>query len=217
MFFTRGGCGQSRLGLLDMEKRTEGKVWQPTPLPPQKNMYICISCKCILHNNLISRRCWYEGKKTKSKHKTRTTTTKIVEGKVKYEENHVTHHLYHHVLIPRLYASLGPSRARTGLLQLVKKANRCHLRGSTLLLPCSIFNNNFLRLVSISSVLVAKSSRVFLFPPRDHKTPLPLRDHLNPHPCPQRRHFPVPRYVKHPDVAVFAIDELFLISHPIRA
>ena len=50
------------------------------------------------------------------------------------------------------------------------------------------------------------SSRVYLFfSPRGHEPPPTLGDRLNPHLSLQRRRFPIPRYVKRPDVALYAI------------
>ena len=63
------------------------------------------------------------------------------------------------------------------------------------------------------SLRLTMSTRVFLFlPPRGHQPPPTLRDRLNPHPCLQRRRFPVPRYAKHPDAALYAIGPLFLLQ-----
>ena len=60
------------------------------------------------------------------------------------------------------------------------------------------------------------SSRVYLFfPPRGHEPPPTLRDRLNPlHLSLESRRFPVPRYAKHPDVALDAIGSLFLLPTP---
>ena len=53
-------------------------------------------------------------------------------------------------------------------------------------------------------------SRVYLsFPSNGHKPPPTPRDRLNPHLCLQRRRFPVPRFAKRPDVALYAIGTLF--------
>ena len=62
------------------------------------------------------------------------------------------------------------------------------------------------------SLLLAMSSRVYLFfPPRGHKAPPTVRDRLDPHLCLQRRRFPISRYAKRPDVALYAIGSLFLL------
>ena len=59
------------------------------------------------------------------------------------------------------------------------------------------------------------SSRVYLFfPPRGHKPPPTLRDRLNPHLSILSRRFPVPRYAKRPDVALYAIGPLFFLPTP---
>ena len=59
------------------------------------------------------------------------------------------------------------------------------------------------------------SSRVYLFfPPRGHEPPPTLRDRFNPHLCLQRRRFPIPRYAKRPDVALYAVGPLFLLPTP---
>ena len=59
------------------------------------------------------------------------------------------------------------------------------------------------------------STRVYLlFPPRGHKSLPTLRDRLNPPLCLQRRRFPVPRYAKRPDVALYAIGPLFFLPAP---
>ena len=62
------------------------------------------------------------------------------------------------------------------------------------------------------------SSRVYLFfPPRGHEPPPTLRDRLNPYLSLQRRRFPVLRYAKRPDVALYAIGPLFLLPpRPLR-
>ena len=57
------------------------------------------------------------------------------------------------------------------------------------------------------------ASRVYLllFPRRGHKSPPTLRDLLNPHLSLQRRRFLIPRYVKRPDIALYAVGPLFLL------
>ena len=59
------------------------------------------------------------------------------------------------------------------------------------------------------SLLLAMSSRVYLFfPPRGHEPPPTLRDRFNPHLSLQNRRFPIPRYAKRPDVALYAMGPL---------
>ena len=59
------------------------------------------------------------------------------------------------------------------------------------------------------------SCRVYqFFPPRGHKPPLIFRDCLNPHLCLQHRRFPIPRYAKRPDVALYATGPPFLVPTP---
>ena len=56
------------------------------------------------------------------------------------------------------------------------------------------------------------SGRVFVFfPPRGHKPPPTLRYRLNPDLSLQRHHFPVLRYAKRPDVALYTVGPLFLL------
>ena len=59
------------------------------------------------------------------------------------------------------------------------------------------------------------SISVYLFfPPRGHEPPPTLRNRFNPHLSLQRRRFPIPRYAKHLDVAVYTIGPLFLFPTP---
>ena len=54
------------------------------------------------------------------------------------------------------------------------------------------------------SLLLAMSGRVFLFfPLRSHELPPTLRDRLNPNSSLKRHRFPIPRYAKRPDVALY--------------
>ena len=63
-------------------------------------------------------------------------------------------------------------------------------------------------------LLVMSSHGYLFFPPRGHE-PLPtLRDRLNLHLSLWCRRFPVPRYAKRPDVALYAIGPLFLLPTP---
>ena len=55
------------------------------------------------------------------------------------------------------------------------------------------------------------SSRVYLlFPPRGHEPPPTPRGRINPYFSLERRRFPIPRYAKRLDVALYAISSLFL-------
>ena len=63
------------------------------------------------------------------------------------------------------------------------------------------------------SLLLAMSTLAFLFfPSRGYKPPPILRSHFNPSSCHQHRRFPVLfRYIKRPDVTLYAIDPPFLL------
>ena len=59
------------------------------------------------------------------------------------------------------------------------------------------------------------SGRVFLFfPPRGHEPPPTLRDRLNPNLSLWRHCFPIPRYDKRSDVALYTVGPLFLLPTP---
>ena len=59
------------------------------------------------------------------------------------------------------------------------------------------------------------SSRVFLFfPPRGHEPPPTPRDRINPPLSLYRRRFPILRYAKCSDIALYAIDPLFHLPTP---
>ena len=63
------------------------------------------------------------------------------------------------------------------------------------------------------SLLLAMSSRVFLFfPPRGHEPPPTLRDRLNPNLY--RHRFPIARNAKRPDVALYTVGPFFLLPTP---
>ena len=63
------------------------------------------------------------------------------------------------------------------------------------------------------SLLLALSGRVFLFlPPRGHEPPPTLRDRLTPSLSLYRHRFPIPRYAKRPDVALYTVGPFFLLS-----
>ena len=64
------------------------------------------------------------------------------------------------------------------------------------------------------SLLLAMSSRVFLFfPPRGHEPPPTLRDRLNPNLSLYRHRFPIARNAKRPDVALYTVGP-FLVYSP---
>ena len=78
-------------------------------------------------------------------------------------------------------------------------------------LYASVYDNNSCCL----SLLLAMSGRVYLFfHSRGHEPPPTLRDRLNPHLRLERRRFPVLRHARCPDVALYAIDPLFLLPTP---
>ena len=59
------------------------------------------------------------------------------------------------------------------------------------------------------------SGRVFLFfPPCGHEPPPILPDRLNPNLSLERHCFPIPRYAKRPDVALYTVGPLFLLPTP---
>ena len=94
-------------------------------------------------------------------------------------------------------------------------AKWCRFGGSTLLLRIIIAFAFLPSFASLSLLLVMSiNSSVFLFRLRGHRPPPTLHDRLNPHPCLQRCRFPVPRYARRPDVALNAIDPLFLFPTP---
>ena len=65
------------------------------------------------------------------------------------------------------------------------------------------------------SLPLAMSGRVFLFlPPRGHEPPPALRDRLNSTLSLYRHRFPIPRYAKRPDVALYTVGPFFLLPTP---
>ena len=66
------------------------------------------------------------------------------------------------------------------------------------------------------SLVLAMSGRIFLlFPPRGHEPPPTLRDRLNPNVSLLRHRFPIPRYAKCPDVALYT-QSIHYFSFPPR-
>ena len=111
----------------------------------------------------------------------------------------------------RRYAGgLGPSRLRTripttrqlGQWVLLRKTLRFRVRLKLSQSRCL-------------SLLLAMSGRVFLtLPPRGHEPPPTLRDRLNPNLSLYRHRFPIPRYAKRPDVALYTVGPLFFLPTP---
>ena len=107
----------------------------------------------------------------------------------------------------RRYAGgLGPSRIRTripttrqlGQWVLLRKTLRSRVRLQLSQSRCL-------------SLLLAMSGRVFLFlPPRGHEPPPTLRDRLNPNLSLCRHRFPIPRYAKRPDVALYTVGPMHI-------
>ena len=111
----------------------------------------------------------------------------------------------------RRYAGgLGPSRIRTripttrqlGQWVSLRKTLRFRVRLQLSLSRCL-------------SLLLAMSGRVFLFlPPHGHESPPTLSDRLNPNLSLYHHRFPIPRYVKRPDVALYTVGPFFLLPTP---
>ena len=123
--------------------------------------------------------------------------------KKKKEKKEITRRIH----ISRRYASrryaggLGPSRIRTRIPRTRQLGQWVSLRKTLrfrVRLQLSQSRCPFL--------LLAMSGRVFLFlPPRGHEPPPTLRDRLNPTLSLYRHRFPIPRYAKRPDVALYAV------------
>ena len=111
----------------------------------------------------------------------------------------------------RRYAGgLGPSRVRTRIPTTRQLGQWVSLRKNLRFrVRLQLFQSRCL------SLLLAMSGRVFLFfPPRGHEPPSTLRDRLNPNLSLQRHSFPIPRYAKRPDVALYTVGPLFLLPTP---
>ena len=113
----------------------------------------------------------------------------------------------------RRYAGgLGPSRIRTRIPTTRQLGEWVSLRKT---LRCFRVRLQLSQSRCLS-LLLAMSGRVFLFlPPRGHEPPPTLRDRLNPSTLSLYRHrFPIPRYAKRPDVALYTVDPFFLLHTP---
>ena len=75
-------------------------------------------------------------------------------------------------------------------------------------------DNNFSSFVASLFSWRCLAASTSFFAPRGHEPPPNLRDRLNPHLSLQRRRFPILRYAKRPDVALYAIGPLFLLPTP---
>ena len=101
----------------------------------------------------------------------------------------------------RPYAGgLGPSRIRTRILTTRQLGQWVSLR-KTLRLRVRLQLSQFRCL----SLLLAMSGRVYL---------RPLRDRFNPNLSLDRHRFPIPRYAKRPDVALYTVGPFFLLPTP---
>ena len=78
----------------------------------------------------------------------------------------------------------------------------------------SVYGNTFCCLACLSLLLTMPTRVLLLFPPCGHTPLLTLHGRLNLHRCLQRRRFPVPRSNKRPNVALYAVDPLFLLPTP---
>ena len=115
-----------------------------------------------------------------------------------------------HYVSRRYAGGLGPSRIRTripttrqlGQWVSLRKTLRFRMRLQLSQSRCL-------------SLLLAMSGRVFLFlPQRGHEPPPTLRDRLNPNLSLYRHRFPIPRYAKRPDVALYTVGPFFLLPTP---
>ncbi|CAN0245020.1 unnamed protein product [Ascophyllum nodosum] len=105
----------------------------------------------------------------------------------------------------RRYASLGPSRACTGLFQPMDVASQNYTLVCDKKLPQS----------RCLSLLLVMSTRAYLFfPARGHEPPPTVCDRFHPHLSRQRRRFSILRYGKRPDIVLYAIGPLFLLPTP---
>ena len=80
-------------------------------------------------------------------------------------------------------------------------------------LPCAIATFPVSLPLSSPGDVWPRLPLVFL-PPRGHEPPPTLRDRLNPNLSLYRHRFPIPRYAKRPDVALYTVGPLFLLPTP---
>ena len=107
---------------------------------------------------------------------------------------------------PRYAGALGPSRIRARIPTTRQLGQWVSLR-KTLRFRVRLQLSQSRCL----SLLLAMSGRVFLFlPPCGHEPPPTLRYRLNPSLSLYRHRFPIPRYAKRPDVALYAVGPFFL-------
>ena len=119
-------------------------------------------------------------------------------------------HMSRRYAIRRYAGGLGPSRIRTRIPTTRQLGQWVSLR-KTLRFRVRLLLSQSRCL----SLLLAMSGRVFLFlPPRGHEPPPTLRDRLNPNLSLYRHRFPIPRYAKCPDVALYTVDPFFLLPTP---
>ena len=122
-------------------------------------------------------------------------------GEKKKKKNHATYPLSRRHASRRYAGGLGPSRIRTRIPTTRQLGQWVSLR-KTLRFRVRLQLSQSRCL----SLLLAMSGRVFLFlPPRDHEPPLTLRNRLNPTLSLYRHRFPIPRYAKRPDVALYTV------------
>ena len=119
-------------------------------------------------------------------------------------------HIYRRYASRRYAGGLGPSRIRTRIPTTRQLGQWASLR-KTLRFRVRLQLSQSRCL----SLLLAMSGRVFLFlPPRGHEPPPTLRDRLNPNLSLYRHRFPIPRYAKRPDVALYTVGSFFLLPTP---
>ena len=103
-----------------------------------------------------------------------------------------------HACMLRRYAGVGPYR----------------IPSTRQLGYASVYGNTFSCLACLPLFLTMPTRVVLLFPPCGHSPLLTPRDRLNLHRCLQRRRFAALRSDKRPNVALYAVDPLFLLPTP---
>ena len=135
---------------------------------------------------------------------------KIKSNKIKNQKITRRIHMSRRYASRRYPGGLGPSRIRTRIPTTRQLGQRVSLR-KTLRFRVRLQLSQSRCL----SLLLAMSGRVFLFlPPRGHEPPPTLRDRLNPNLSLYRHRFPIPRYAKRPDVALYTVGPFFLLPTP---